>query len=166
MMAKKGKQNETAEAGCKSIAVNRRARHEYHFEELFEAGIALVGTEVKSLRSGRVSMVDAFGVVINGEVWLKNLNISHWEKGNRFNHDPVRPRKLLLHASEIRRITVKTQEKGLTLVPTRMYFRSGRAKVELAIARGKKLYDKREADAERSAQRDVERTVRSMSRGE
>ena len=148
----------------KSIALNRRARHEYHFEELYEAGIVLTGTEVKSLRAGRVSMVDAFGVVEGAEVWLKNLNISPWEKGNRYNHDPVRPRKLLLHREEIRRLIGKTREKGLTLIPTRMYFLNGRVKVELAVARGKKLHDKREVEAERSARREMERVVRSTNR--
>ncbi len=148
----------------KSIALNRRARHEYHFEEIFEAGIVLTGTEVKSLRAGRVSMVDAFGVVENAEVWLKNLNISPWEKGNRFNHEPLRPRKLLLHREEIRRLIGKTREKGLTLIPTRMYFQDGRVKVELAVARGKKLYDKREAEAERTAKREMERALRTSTK--
>lgn len=150
----------------KSIALNRRARHEYHFEELYEAGIVLTGTEVKSLRSGRVNLVDAYGVVEGAEVWLKNLNISPWEKGNRFNHDPTRPRKLLLHKEEIRRLIGKTKEKGLTLIPTRLYFLNGRVKVELAVAKGKKLYDKREADAERTAKREIERAVRGANRGE
>jgi SsrA-binding protein len=159
MAAPNKKTGEQAER-YKSIVINRRARHEYHFEEVFEAGIVLTGTEVKSLRSGRVSIVDAYGVVENAEVWLKNLNISPWEKGNRFNHDPLRPRKLLLHREEIRRLIGKTREKGLTLIPTRMYFQNGRVKVELAVARGKKLYDKREAEAERTAKREMERAVR------
>lgn len=149
----------------KTITVNRKARHEYHFEEMYEAGIVLTGTEVKSLRSGRVNMVDAYGVVDGAEVWLKSLNISPWEKGNRFNHDPVRPRKLLLHREEIRRLIGKTKEKGLTLIPTRLYFLNGRVKVELAVARGKKLYDKREAEAERSAKREMERAVQVSLRG-
>ncbi len=144
----------------KSIVLNRRARHEYHFEDLFEAGIVLTGTEVKSLRAGRVSIVDAFAVVEQAEVWLKNLNISPWEMGNRFNHEPTRPRKLLLHRDEIRRLIGKTREKGLTLIPTRMYFLNGKVKVEIAVARGKKLYDKREAEAERTAKREMERAMR------
>lgn len=145
----------------KNIAINRKARHEYIFLETYEAGIALIGTEVKSLRAGNLSMVDAYGTIADGELWLKNLNISHWEKGNRFNHDTVRPRKLLMHSREIKRIHSKITEKGLTLVPSRLYFKNGRVKVELALARGKKLYDKREADAEKSARREVERTVKN-----
>lgn len=143
----------------KTITVNRRARHEYIFEELYEAGIVLLGTEVKSLRAGRVNLVDAYGTVDNGEVWLKNLNISPWEKGNRNNHEPTRPRKLLLHAEEIRRLIGKTKEKGLTLIPTRLYFLNGRVKVEIAVARGKKLHDKREAAAEKDAKREMARAV-------
>ena len=150
-----------ADAHIKVIAVNRKARHEYNFEEFFEAGIALVGTEVKSLRAGRVNMGEAYAQVVRGEVWLKNMNINHWDTGNRFNHEPLRNRKLLLHAREIRRLIVKTQEKGLTLVPTRLYFNSGKVKVELALARGKKLYDKRETEAAKSAQRDIERAMKN-----
>ena len=152
------------DARFKSIAINRRARHEYIFEECFEAGVVLVGTEVKSLRGGRVSLVDAYASVDRGELWLKSLNITPWEKGNRFNHDPVRPRKLLVHKSEIRKLIGKTKEKGLTLIPVRLYFKRGRVKVEIAIARGKKLYDKREDEAKRSAARDVERALRSLQK--
>lgn len=143
----------------KSIALNRRARHEYHIEETYEAGLVLVGTEVKSLRAGRVNLVDAFASVESGEVWLKNLHISPWDTGNRFNHDPLRPRKLLLHREEIRRLIGKTKEKGLTLIPLRLYFSGGRVKVEIGLARGKKLHDKREAEAEKAAKREMQRVV-------
>lgn len=143
----------------KTITVNRRAKHEYHFEELYEAGIVLLGTEVKSLRAGRVNTVDAYATVENGEVWLKNLNISPWDKGNRNNHEPTRPRKLLLHREEIRRLIGKTKEKGLTLIPTRLYFLNGRVKVEIAVARGKKLHDKREAEFEKDAKREMARAI-------
>ncbi len=164
------KDKKGADAGQKIIVVNRKARHEYIFEEFYECGISLVGTEVKSLRAGRVSIVEAFAQVEKYvrkgveryEVWLKNLNISHWETGNRFNHDPFRARRLLLHAREIRRLCVKTQEKGLTLVPTKLYFKEGRVKVELAVSRGKKLYDKRDAEAAKSAQRDIDRAMKNM----
>lgn len=162
-MAKKinSKKNSSEDGGNKIIAVNRKARHEYIFEELFQCGIVLVGTEVKSLRAGHVNLGEAFAQVDNGEVWLKNMNISHWEKGNRFNHDPLRDRKLLLHSREIRRLFVKTKEKGLTLIPTRMYFCRGLAKLELALAKGKKLYDKRDSEAEKSAKRDIDRAMKN-----
>lgn len=154
-MAKKNK----AGAGGATIAVNRQARHEYIFEEFMEAGIALLGPEVKSLRAGRLSLVDSFAVVEGDEVWLKGLNISRWQQASWFNHDPLRPRRLLLHKAEIRRLKVKTQEKGLTIVPTKIYFKRSFIKVEIAIARGKKLYDKRQAEAAKTAKREIERTL-------
>lgn len=161
-MAKKGK---GSEGGVKVIAVNRQARHEYIFEEFFEAGISLVGTEVKSLRNGRLSMVDAYAVVDDfDQVWLKGLNISRWQQGSCFNHEPLRVRRLLLHKSEIRRLAVKTHEKGLTIVPTKIYFQKNYIKVELALARGKKLYDKREAEAAKTAKREVERALSEKGR--
>lgn len=135
------------------IAENRKARHDYHIEETMEAGIALQGTEVKSLRLGRVNLRDSYARVENGEVFLYGMHISPYEQGNRFNHDPLRVRKLLLHKREIRRLIGKTREEGYTLVPTRLYFKNGKAKVELALAKGKKLYDKREAIAKRDAER-------------
>lgn len=144
----------------KNIALNRKARHEYHILEVIECGVVLQGTEVKSLREGKANLTDAYATVVHGEVWLYNLHISPFDKGNRFNHDPLRPRKLLLHRMEIRRLIGKTQEKGLTLVPLRLYFSNGKVKVELALGKGKKLYDKREAEASRDAKREVERALR------
>jgi SsrA-binding protein len=142
------------------IATNRRARHEYHIEEAVEAGLALTGTEVKALRQGRVTMGDAYARVQQGEVWLHHLHIPPYEAGNIFNHEPMRPRKLLLHRREIQRLAGKAEHKGYTLVPLRLYFSRGVAKVELALARGKKLYDKRTAIGERDARRAAERAVK------
>lgn len=145
----------------KNIATNRQAWHEYFILESFEAGIALTGTEVKSLRNGKGSLKESYAQIKNSEVFLFNCHISPYDFGNRFNHDPLRPRKLLLHKEEIRRLIGKTKEKGLTLVPLSLYFDThNRAKVELALAKGKKLYDKREDLAKRDAQRDVERALR------
>lgn len=137
----------------KVIAENRKARHDFFIEDTLEAGIVLVGTEVKSLRLGRVNLRDSFARIENGEVFLHGMHISPYEQGNRFNHDPLRPRKLLLHKREIRRLIGKTKEEGYTLVPTRLYFSRGKCKVELALAKGKKLHDKRESIARRDAQR-------------
>lgn len=144
----------------KLIAANRRARHEYHIEEAVEAGLALTGTEAKSLRAGRVSLVEAYARIQRGEVWLHHLHIPPYEAGNIFNHEPLRPRKLLLHRREIHRLEGKAGQKGYTLVPLRLYFKRGVAKVELALARGKKLYDKRAAIGEREAKRAAERAVK------
>lgn len=144
----------------KSITINRRARHEYFVEDTYEAGIALVGTEVKSLREGRANLTDAYARVVNGEVWLYAAHISPFEKGNRFNHDPVRTRKLLLHHREIDALARKTQEKGLALIPLRMYWVKGRVKVELAVCRGKQMHDKRDSIKERETKREMERAVR------
>jgi SsrA-binding protein len=149
-----------AESGKKIIVVNKRARFDYEITETLEAGLVLQGTEVKSLRNGRVSLQDAYADVQNGEVFLVHAHINQYDYGNRNNHDPERRRKLLLHKQEIRRLIGKTQEKGLTLIPTRMYFTNGRAKVELGLARGKKQYDKREVLKRRTAQRDIERAIR------
>jgi len=148
-----------AQQGRKVIAVNRKARHEYHIEETYDAGIVLVGTEVKSIRAGKVSIQDAFARVENGEVWLHNMYIAPYEHGSRFNLDPRRPRKLLLHRQEISRLAGKTQQKGLTLIPLQIYFEKGFAKVELGVGRGKKLYDKRQTIAERDARREEERSL-------
>ncbi|HHZ20399.1 MAG TPA: SsrA-binding protein SmpB [Firmicutes bacterium] len=145
----------------KNIATNRQARHEYFILETLEAGIVLTGTEVKSLRQGKGSLKESYAQVQNGEVYLYNCHISTYDFGNRFNHDPLRPRKLLLHKEEIRRLIGKTKEKGLTLVPLALYFdANNRVKVELALAKGKKLYDKREDMAKRDAQRAIERALR------
>lgn len=141
------------------VATNRRARHEYWIEETHETGIALTGTEVKSLRAGRVNMADAFARVDGGEVWLHHLHISPYEQGNLHNHEPMRTRKLLLHRREIVRLGARVQQRGYTLVPLRIYFRRGIAKVELGLARGRHVYDKRERIAERDAQRRIARAL-------
>ena len=144
----------------KNITVNRKATHEYFILQTIEAGIALVGTEVKSLRQGKANMVDGYAKIENGEVWLVNVNISEYTQGNINNHDPRRDRKLLLNRSEIRKLIGKTKEKGLTLVPLRLYFKNGKVKVELAVAKGKKVYDKRHAIAKKDFQREQERRIK------
>jgi SsrA-binding protein len=150
----------------RTIATNKKAFHDYTIEEVFEAGIALTGTEVKSLRENRASLRDSFATVRNGEVWLHNVHIAPYSHGNRSNVDPDRTRKLLLHKNEIRYLIGKTKEKGLTLVPLRLYFSpAGRVKVELGLARGKKLFDKREAIAEREHKREVERALKDRTLG-
>lgn len=148
----------------KVVAENRKARHDYFIEETYEAGIVLVGTEVKSIRAGKVSLRDSYAEVLNGEVFLQQMHISPYEKGNRFNHDPKRPRKLLLHKREIKRLLGRTMQKGYTLIPLRLYFKKGRVKVELALGRGKKLYDKREDIARRDAQREIARALSDRNR--
>jgi SsrA-binding protein len=147
--------------GEKIIADNRRARHEYHLLERIEAGLVLTGTEVKSLRDGRASLAQAYAEVRDGELWLVGLHISPYEQGSVGAHDPDRPRKLLAHRREIDWLYGKVREKGLTLVPTRLYFRDGRVKVELAVARGKELRDKRRDIAKREADRQMERALKS-----
>ncbi|MBE3591051.1 MAG: SsrA-binding protein SmpB [Firmicutes bacterium] len=142
------------------IAVNRRARHDYHLEETYEAGLVLTGTEIKSLRAGHVSLVDSHAFIEHGEAWLYDMHIAPYEHGNRFNHDPRRRRKLLLHKEEIDRMFQKARLQGYTLIPTRIYLKRGRAKVEIAVARGKKQYDKRHAIAEREAKRRIERALK------
>jgi len=146
--------------GEKVVTVNRKARHEYHILESYEAGIALKGTEVKSLRAGKANLQDSFARIENSELILYNMHIAQYEQGNRFNHEPKRPRKLLMHKREIMRLLGKTQEKGLTLVPLKVYFNNGRAKVELALAKGKKVYDKREAIKARDARREMDRAMK------
>lgn len=148
-----------ADSGRKVVARNRKARHEFEILESVEAGIALKGPEVKSLREGKVSFQDAFARVDGGELWLHSLHISPYEQANRFNVDPVRPRKLLLHRHEIRRLASKVDEKGLTLVPLEIYFTRGYAKVLLALARGKKLYDKRETLKRKTQDREARRAM-------
>ena len=148
----------------KTVIENRKARHDYFVEETYEAGIALTGTEVKSLRAGRVNLRDSFARVENGELILHNVHISPYEQGNRFNHEPLRPRKLLMHKKEIIRIFSKIREKGLTLIPLKIYFNDkGKAKVEVALAKGKKHYDKRQDIAERDAQRDIDRAMKDRA---
>ncbi len=148
----------------KKITENRKARHDFHIEEVYEAGIVLAGTEVKSLRAGRANLKDSYARVDRGEVFLYNAHISPYDQGNRFNHDPLRTRKLLMNKSEIRKLIGRVQEKGLTLVPLKMYFKNGRAKVELALAKGKKLYDKRDDMAARDAKRDMEIAFRERQK--
>ena len=149
-----------ADDDTRQIAANRKAFHDYFVEDRIEAGIALVGTEVKSLREGRVNLRDSYAEVREGEVYLIGTHISPYEQGNISNHDPLRPRKLLLHAREIARLQQKINERGYTLVPTRMYFRGSRVKIEIALAHGKKQYDTRADLATRDAQREVERALR------
>jgi len=148
----------------KTIATNRKAYHEYNIIEKWEAGIILVGTEVKSLRLGRANLKDSYGRIENGELWLVNLHISPYEQGNIWNHEPRRPRKLLMHRREIRKLAVKVEERGFTLVPLRLYFKNGRAKVEIAVARGKKIYDRRKAITKRDVDRDVARELKDKYR--
>ena len=147
--------------GEKLIVDNRRARHDYHFLEKVEAGLVLTGTEVKSLRDGRASLQQAYAEVRDGEAWLVGAHISVYDAGNIANHDPDRDRKLLLHRREVDSLGGKVRERGLTLVPTRIYFRNGRAKIELALARGKEQRDKRRDLVKREAQRDMERALKS-----
>jgi SsrA-binding protein len=148
------------ESGRKVVARNRKARHEYEILETLEAGMALKGPEVKSIRAGHVSFQDSFARVERGEVWLHSLHISPYEQANRFNEDPTRPRKLLLNRSEIRRLVGKVEEKGLTLVPLEIYFSKGYAKVLVALARGKKLHDKRETLKRKDQEREAQRAMR------
>jgi SsrA-binding protein len=155
-MAERKKSGQT-----KPIASNRKARHNYEILETYEAGIALAGTEVKSLRNGACNLGDGYADVVGGEVILRNVHISPYEQGNRMNHDPFRPRKLLLHRREIRKLAAQTAQKGLTIVPLAFYFKDGHVKCELALARGKKLYDKRASETER----DLDRKVRQAARG-
>lgn len=136
---------------------NRRARFEYEILDSYEVGIVLKGSEVKSLRAGKANLQDSYALVKNGEVWLMNMHISPYEQANQFNHDPIRTRKLLLNKSEIAKLDTKTNEKGLTLVPLKLYFKKGNAKVELGIAKGKKLHDKRESIKERDVEREMRR---------
>jgi len=144
------------------VANNKKARHDYFLEEIFEAGIALTGTEIKSVRNGKVSLKESYAKIEGGEVLLLGMNISPYKEGNRYNVDPVRPRKLLLHKREIRRLIGGIKEQGMTLVPLQMYINeNGLAKVEIALAKGKKLYDKREAIAKKDAKRAMERAVRN-----
>lgn len=151
-------------AGTKTVAQNKKARHDYHIEEVYEAGIALTGTEIKSVRAGRVQLKDSFARVESGEVLLHNVHISPYSQGNRYNHEPERTRKLLLNRLEILKLIGLTREKGYSLVPLSIYLRGGWAKVELALAKGKKNYDKREDLKKKDAQREVERALRERQK--
>jgi len=148
------------ERGRKMIAQNRKARHDFHVEDVYEAGIVLTGTEVKSLRAGRASLVDGYAVIKDGEAWLMGVHIPEYTEGTWTNHEPRRPRKLLLHRLEIQRLIGKTKESGLTLVPLALYFKDGKAKIEIALARGERQHDKRQALAERQASREMARALR------
>ncbi|HEX6952237.1 MAG TPA: SsrA-binding protein SmpB [Gaiellaceae bacterium] len=152
------------QAGEKLIVDNRRARHEYHLGDRVEAGLVLQGTEVKVLRGGEATLQQAYAEVRDGEAWLVGLHVPEYTEGNRANHDPDRPRKLLLHRREIERLAAGVAEKGFTLVPTKLYFRDGRVKVELALAKGKELRDKRRDIATRDARRQIERELKSLGR--
>ncbi|MDI6812786.1 MAG: SsrA-binding protein SmpB [Desulfitobacteriaceae bacterium] len=149
--------------GIKIVADNRKAFHDYFVEERVEAGIILTGTEIKSIRNGRVNLKDSYARIDKGEVWLFQMHISPYEQGNRFNHDPLRRRKLLLSRSEITKIFSKLQLQGLTLIPLKIYLKHGLAKVELGVCRGKKNYDKRQDMAERDAKREIERHMRDKN---
>jgi SsrA-binding protein len=153
------------EEGRRLVAQNKKARHDYVIEDTFEAGLVLTGTEVKSLRAGRASLVDGFATERDGEIWLHNVHIPEYTQGTWNNHAPRRVRKLLLKKGEIHRLIGKTKESGLTIVPLSLYFKNGYAKVEIALARGKKTYDKRQALAERQATRETERAVSHRARG-
>lgn len=144
----------------KNITVNRKARHEYTILQTFEAGIVLRGTEVKSLRAGKANLVDSYASIERGEVWLIGAHISEYREGNINNHEPTRSRKLLLNRNEIRKLTSKVNEKGLTLIPLRLYFKNGKVKVELGLAQGKKVYDKRETIAKRDFDREQQRRIK------
>jgi SsrA-binding protein len=151
---------QAAEPGTRLIVSNRKARHEYHILETHEAGLVLQGTEVKSLRDGKANLQDAFARFDRGELWLHNLHISPYDAGNRFNHDPLRPRKLLLHRNELRKLVGQVEQKGLTLIPLDLHFRRGRAKVTLGLVRGKKLHDKRDDVKRRDAEREMSRDLK------
>jgi SsrA-binding protein len=153
------------ESGRKLIAQNRKARHDYAIEDVYEAGVVLQGTEVKSLRAGRASLVDSYATVRDGEVWLEGLHIPEYTQGTWTNHEPRRRRKLLLHRAEIAKLVGKTKESGLTLVPLSLYFKDGKVKVEIALARGKRSYDKRATLAARDAAREIERATGRRAKG-
>ena len=153
------------EKGRKLVAQNRKARHDYHIEDVVEAGLVLQGTEVKSLRAGHATLVDGYADVKDGEVWLHGVHIPEYTEGTWTNHEPRRKRKLLLHRNEISKLIGKTKEGGFTLVPLSLYFKDGYAKVEIALARGRKAYDKRQAIAERDAKREAERATGRRAKG-
>ena len=150
--------------GIKTVAVNRKARHDYFIEDTYECGIELVGTEVKSVRGGQLNLKDSYAQVKNEELFLCGMHISPYEQGNIFNHDPFRTRKLLAHKREIRKLASLQQTAGYSLIPLQAYFKDGKVKIELAVAKGKKLYDKRASIAERDAARDIERNWKSHAR--
>ena len=150
--------------GIKIVSENRKAFHDYFIDDRVEAGIILTGTEIKSIRNGKVNLKDSYARIKDGEIWVYQMHISPYEQGNRFNHDPLRPRKLLLHRTEINKLVGKIQLQGLTLLPIKMYLKNGMAKVELAVGQGKKNYDKRQVLAEREGKRDIERALRDRNK--
>jgi SsrA-binding protein len=154
------------EEGRKLVASNRKARHDYHIDDVYEAGMVLTGTEVKSLRAGHAQLVDGYAHIRDGELWLAGVHIPEYTEGTWTNHEPRRERKLLLHRGEILRLIGKTKEGGATLIPLSLYFKDGRAKVEIALARGKRTYDKRQALAERQSKRETERALARRNRGD
>ena len=156
--------SKVSEPGARNLAVNRQAGHFYHLLEKFEAGIELTGTEVKSIREGKVSLKDSYAVVKDGEVWLIDCHISAYTAGSYFNHDPLRDRRLLLHRQENHKLTGRTQEKGLTLIPTRLYLKKNLIKCEIALAKGKKVYDRREAERQRTIDRETEQAIQEHRR--
>lgn len=164
-MAKTKKKTEREAGSDSTVALNRRASFDYFIEDRFEAGMALTGTEVKALRAGHANLREAYARIQGSEAWLWNAHISPYEQGNRFNHEPTRNRKLLLHHKEISQLAGLVKRPGYTLVPLRIYFKNNRAKVEIGVARGKKSYDKRDALAERDARREVERALAERQRG-
>jgi SsrA-binding protein len=153
------------EQGRKLVAQNKKARHDYSIEDVFEAGLVLTGTEVKSLRAGRASLTDGYATIDDGEAWLRGVHIPEYDLGTWTNHEPRRARKMLLRRDELRRIAGKTKETGLTLIPLALYFKDGYAKVEVALARGRKSYDKRQAIAERESKREADRATGRRSKG-
>ena len=148
------------QTGTKQIAANRKAFHDYFILERYEAGIELAGTEVKSLRAGTVNMKDSYCTIKNGEIFIRSLHISPYEKGNIFNKDPVRPRRLLMHKREILKLNARIMQDGVALIPLSLYFKDSRVKVELGLCKGKKLYDKRDSEAERQSKRDIDRMMK------
>ena len=163
-MAKKQRTKSVIPDGARVLVRNRRALHDYEIDETIEAGIVLVGSEVKSLREAHGNLNDAYADIRNDEVWLINAQIQEYPWANQFNHEPTRPRKLLLHKREIRRLAIKTQQRGFTLIPLAIYLNEGKIKVELGLAEGKKQYEKREATREAEAQRDIDRAMKQRSR--
>ena len=151
-------------AGTKQVAFYKKAYHEYHILEKFEAGIELYGTEVKSIRQGNVNLKESFCMVKDGELFARGMHISPYEKGNIFNRDPVRPKRLLMHKREINRLYDRIKQDGLALIPLSVYFKNSRVKLELGLARGKKLHDKRNSESERTSERDIERSMKAGAR--
>jgi SsrA-binding protein len=148
----------------KVVATNRRATHDYHIEDRYEAGLALLGTEIKSIRAGRVNLREGYVAPRDGELWLVNVHVAPYEPAGRYGHEPRRPRKLLLHRREIDRLIGRVEQRGYTIIPLRLYLKRGRAKVEIGLARGKRKYDKRAAIAQRESQRQIERTLKERER--